>query len=293
MDCVANDAAARHGRPLDVILASLHYLELGCPDPAVTAAFYQQALGYHLEQQGGRIVAQAPGRRLIFTPGQAKTLLCAGYALPDAAELARLRARIKAAGWPATDGPTPLFSDAVTVTDPDGNCFSFGLPLAAAVAGDGVTGAWPARLQHVVLASRDPARIVRFFIDVLGFTLSDDVLDGEGDVRASFLRCSHEHHSFAVFKARQDRLDHHCYETTDWNMIRDWCDHVAGLNIRLQWGPGRHGPGNNLFMFVHDPDGNWVEISADLEIVDHQRPVGQWPHVERTLNIWGQGLLRS
>ncbi|MBB6254377.1 VOC family protein [Nitrospirillum iridis] len=291
-------AALRWGRPPDALAASLHFLELGCPDPAATADFYRRTMGYRLEAHGDRIVAAARDRRLIFTPGPAKTLVSAGYALPDGAELARLRARLSAAGWGAVDGPTPMFTDAVTVTDPDGNRFTFGLAQPSPVAGQaGAGGAeagnWPARLQHVVIASRDPARIVQFFIDVLGFTLSDDVVDGEGGIRTSFLRCSHEHHSFAVFKAPENRLDHHCYETTDWNMIRDWCDRMATQHVRVQWGPGRHGPGNNLFMFVHDPDGNWVEISAELEIVTPDRPVGQWPHEQRTLNSWGHGLLRS
>ena len=61
----------------------------------------------------------------------------------------------------------------------------------------------------------------------------------------------------------------------------------------MKWGPGRHGPGNNLFLFVHDPDGNWVELSAELEVVAPDRPTGTWPHEERTLNSWGSAPLRS
>jgi hypothetical protein len=68
---------------------------------------------------------------------------------------------------------------------------------------------------------------------------------------------------------------------------------MAGERIPLKWGPGRHGPGNNLFFFIHDTDGNWVEISAELEVVKPDRAVGAWPHEERTLNRWGIGLLRS
>lgn len=56
---------------------------------------------------------------------------------------------------------------------------------------------------------------------------------------------------------------------------------------------GCDGPGQNLFMFIHDADGNWVELSAELEIVAEDRPVGAWTHERRTLNSWGQGLLRS
>jgi catechol 2,3-dioxygenase len=60
----------------------------------------------------------------------------------------------------------------------------------------------------------------------------------------------------------------------------------------LMWGPGRHGPGNNLFIFIEDPDGNWIEVSAELEVV-HDRPAVDWPHERRTLNLWGPAILRS
>jgi catechol 2,3-dioxygenase len=36
-----------------------------------------------------------------------------------------------------------------------------------------------------------------------------------------------------------------------------------------------------------------VEISAELERVTPDRPVGAWLHEERTLNSWGRGVLRS
>ncbi|WP_375392801.1 VOC family protein, partial [uncultured Sphingomonas sp.] len=107
------------------------------------------------------------------------------------------------------------------------------------------------------------------------------------------LRCSHEHHSLAMFQTAEARLDHHCLEAGDWGLIRDWGDHFAGEHIPLKWGPGRHGPGNNLFMFIHDLDGNWIELSAELEQVAPDRAVGDWLHEERTLNSWGAGLLRS
>lgn len=285
--------ADRWGRPANALVARLDHLELGCSDPAASADFYRRAMGYAIEPRGAGYLAHGPSRRLMLVPGQGRTLVSAGFALPDADELAALRARIAAAGIAREDGPTALFSDAVAVRDPDGNRFVFGLSTDTDRPVGDAPATPQARLQHVVMASRDPAAIVRFFIDVLGFTLSDDVLDGEGGVRTSFLRCSDEHHSFAVFLANENRFDHHCYETSDWNAIRDWGDHMAREHVVIQWGPGRHGPGNNLFIFVHDPDGNWIEISAELEVVGHARPAGQWPHEQRTLNSWGQGLLRS
>lgn len=279
-------------RPKDCLTAALHHLVLASPDPEALASFYERNLGYRLEREGEIIIASGPQRRLVFASGPPNTLERASFALSDTDELDRLRRRIARRGWEAEDGPTPLFHDAVSLRDPDGALLSFGVP-GAEPEPPAEKGKLSARLQHVVRASRQPEPVVAFFTEVLGFTVSDNVLDGEGTLRTSFLRCSAEHHSFAVFKALQNRFDHHCYETANWNAIRDWADHFAAQRIPLRWGPGRHGPGNNLFVFVHDPDGNWVEISAELEIVDHNRAAGDWPHEERTLNAWGQGLLRS
>jgi catechol 2,3-dioxygenase-like lactoylglutathione lyase family enzyme len=218
------------------------------------------------------------------------TLLSAGYAVDDPAMLEDLKARLESHAVTLVPAPLPFFEDdAVAFRDPDGNCMVFGHPRDQRPAAEGL----PARLQHVVVASTNAERMTQFYTEVVGFRLSDQVLDDEGGLRTSFLRSDREHHSLAVFKADSCRLDHHCYETTNWNLLRDWADHFSEAGFELQWGPGRHGPGNNLFIFIHDPNENWFEISAELEIVNEARSAGVWPQAERTLNLWGKGLLRS
>lgn len=277
-------------RPL---AASLHHMALCSPDPQALAAFHQRALGLTLRSTGRGILGEGPGRRTYFVPGEAKSLAFAAYAVDGDDDLVALKARLTRAGWEFEElsEATELFSAAaLSLRDPDGNHLFFGLALpSAAQAND----ALPARLQHVVVASRDAARLSNFYQDVLGFKPSDYVVDEESAVKTVFLRCSHEHHSFAVFQASTDRFDHHCYEAGDWGLIRDWGDHFARQHIKVEWGPGRHGPGNNLFLFIHDIDGNWLEISAELEIVEADRPAGQWRHEQRTLNSWGSAPLRT
>ena len=75
--------------------------------------------------------------------------------------------------------------------------------------------------------------------------------------------------------------DHHAYESEDWNLIPDWADHLASLDVKIAWDPGRHGPGNNLFFIINDTDGNWVELSAELEQLTYDRHVSIWPHGEK------------
>lgn len=279
-------------RPASCLTARLHHLALESPAPERLALFYNEALGYETDRVEDAIMASAQGRHLIFLSGDAGVLRYAAFAVEDQAELDRLKVRLEQGGglWDRFDDAF-LKPGAIVVEDPDGNQLVFGIPVKELAVSKAY--ALSARLQHVVLGSPDAQAVAAFLSEVVGFTLSDTVLDSKNCVRTSFLRCSEEHHSIAVFQTETSRLDHHCYETQDWNGIRDWADHLAHLRIPLKWGPGRHGPGNNLFIFIHDPDGNWVELSAELETVDHARPAGEWPHEERTLNSWGHGLLRS
>ena len=58
-------------------------------------------------------------------------------------------------------------------------------------------------------------------------------------------------------------------------------DHLASLDVKIAWDPGRHGPGNNLFFIINDTDGNWVELSAELEQLTYDRHVSIWPYGEK------------
>ncbi len=275
------------------LAASLHHIALGSPDPQALAAFHEKVMGLVLRETALGTLGEAAGRRTYFVPGEAKTLAFAGYAVDNESNLEALKVRLDGTPWPyerLTDGTDLFQSGAIALADPDGNRLVFGLSRATSSS---AVVSLPARLQHVVVASRDAARLSSFFQSVLGFKLSDNVLDDESDLRTAFLRCSEEHHSFAVFQGSSDRFDHHCYEAGDWGLIRDWGDHFARNHVKVEWGPGRHGPGNNLFLFIHDIDGNWLEISAELEIVAPDRPVGQWLHEQRTLNSWGTAPLRT
>lgn len=278
--------------------AYLHHLQIGARDPAALAGFYESAFDMQCrELPDGRHLFAGPERLLLFARGEPKHLDFAAYAFTDGREFAEFRRRLERQEVPLRRSPSPLFGkEAVAVRDPDGNQIVFGhredvvAPVAALPGAP--SGGLPGRLQHLVVASTGCAAMARFYSETLGFTVSDRVFNGDM-MTTCFLRSSNEHHSLAVFQASENRLDHHCYESLDWNMIRDWADKFAQLQIPLTWGPGRHGPGNNLFIFINDPEGNWLEISAELEIVQPGRPEGKWPHAERTLNQWGRAPLRS
>jgi catechol 2,3-dioxygenase-like lactoylglutathione lyase family enzyme len=270
------------------LTSQLHHVELGSPEPERLAAEYGRLFGMTERPYLQSWICSGPQRRLVFSKGGRKTLVSAGYAA-DESTVQRLRTIAAAHAAPASDAAAPFYSDCFALRDPDGNLLHFGTPAPEPTA---TADAPPARLQHLVLGSRDPDRLKKFYVEVLGMQVSDEVKDETGLLRACFMRSNEEHHSLAVFHTRAG-LDHHSYELPDWNAMRDWADRLASEGVFLDWGPGRHGPGNNLFIFFHDLDGNWIELSTELERVEPGRPVGSWPHEERTVNSWGSGFLRS
>ena len=274
--------------------AYLHHLKLLSPDPAALAAFYGEAMDMAVRREDdGSYLCTGPARRLLIGEGPAKALGFGAFAVRDEASLAAMRARAEQEGIGAEPFEGSLFKPgAFVVADPDGNRIVFGLGVEQAPT-PGIRGP----IQHLTLATSDVQAIEDFYAGKLGFGVSDRVVNDAGRTTTCFMRSNHEHHSLACFYHGKPELagqgiDHHSYEAGEWVTIRDWCDHLASKNIQLMWGPGRHGPGNNLFIFITDPDGNWIEISAELEVV-HDRPVKTWPHGERTLNLWGAAIMRS
>jgi catechol 2,3-dioxygenase-like lactoylglutathione lyase family enzyme len=232
---------------------------------------------------------EGPARRFVTVPGEDKKLAYAGLACRDADGLAALRSRVVDEGIELLESPSPYFEPgAFAVRDPNGHLICIGLSKPYTNSRKAIQGP----TQHLTFAAFDVQPFVDFYHGKLGFALVDRVLHADGSLATAFTTSNHEHHTIACFKSNRSGVDHHSYEAGEWNYIKDWCDHLAARDIQLMWGPGRHGPGNNIFIFIEDPDGNWIEISAELEVI-YDRGVVDWPQHPRTLNKWGKAILRS
>ena len=74
------------------------------------------------------------------------------------------------------------------------------------------------------------------------------------------------------------------------NIRNLWLDRLAFIGKRVVWGPGRHGPGRNLFTYIPDPDNTIVEGYADLlQVYDDASyvPIDWSTRGEGALNLWG------
>ena len=269
----------------------LHHLEIQSSNPERLANFYSNIMDMKIDKLSlDMFICDGPSRKIIITKGENKTLSYAGMVCRNENNLNEFREFLNQNELKLKDHNSGFYkSGSFSVEDPDKNKICFGvLKDKNSTVFNGIH----APLQHLTFASEDVVSFQNFYENKLGFQVTDRVTKNNGELATCFTTSNHEHHTIACFKSSKKGMDHHSYEAGDWNFIKNWCDHFASNNIKLMWGPGRHGPGNNLFVFIEDIDGNWIEISAELETV-HGRPVKNWSQEEKTLNLWGNAIMRS
>ena len=277
--------------------ASLHHLALESADPERVSEFLAVTLQMRCERTpGGGAVLAGPGRIIVVEPGSGAGARHVAYGLDRSGRVAELQERVAGRGVPTEPAGSPFLEAGafrVLAPDgaPDGIALLFGVPAEPPPVADG--GGLSGRLQHVVFRTPAPEPLLSFLVDEAGFVLSDRVENDDRALTAGFVRSDPEHHSFAAFRASRPAFDHFALEADGWNDLRDWADHFAELRVPIWWGPGRHGPGNNLFLMIRDPDGNRIEISAEMEHMDRDAPHRVWPLEERTLNLWGTAWMRT
>lgn len=270
--------------------AKLHHLHLTSADPEQLSQFYARMLDYAPSRpEDGTHVLAGGERQLLISKGPSGVASFIAYTVKDVESLEKLRVKLAATVGGLEPLRSPLFSEgSFAIRDPQGRRIVFGTARKA-----GRPDRQPGRLQHVVFQTTAIQPLVDFYVGKVGFTVSDKVLNDDGSLAAFFIRSDHEHHSLAFFVGSKNELDHHAYETTCWNDMRDWGDRFGKARIPMFWGPGRHGPGNNLFFMVRDTDGNKLELSAELETFTPDQAPRTWPNTEYTLNYWGSAWMRS
>jgi catechol-2,3-dioxygenase len=272
----------------------LSHIALACPNVDASAAFYADVVG--LTREPAPPGPEQPGRaRLGWGTGQHALDLLPGepaldhFALeiPDPDELDALVAHIRRSGTEVTEvdgaGDEPRSR---RLLDPQGRT----IELHGRVDRSGEHGAdpgrRPVRLQHITLAAIELDEVVDFYVRTMRFTISDRM----GDVFV-WLRCGVEHHTVAVVRSGAPiGLDHFSFDLDAWQDFKVWCDRLADHGHEVSWGPGRHGPGNNLFIMFDDPAGYHVELSSEMEryfdeLATYEPRV--WSPTTRTVNLWG------
>jgi catechol 2,3-dioxygenase len=278
---------------------AVSHLGLSVPDPAATALFYERVLGLvvHETLADGRVrLGWGSGHHVLDLRPGPHGLDHYGFEVRDADGIEGIRSRLDAAGIAFDDLPAEFIDEAVDdptgirVSDPDGNDVHLHGPVHRQGEGQGDSTRRPLKFQHTTLSTTDVAPIVEFFTTIIGFRVSDRLADG----RFTWLRSDKDHHTLAVVNTgRAGVLDHYSYDLAEWEDFKAWCDRLSLEDVAVQWGPGRHGPGNNLFVFFDDPAGNHIELSAEMERFWDDRVTyepREWDPIPSSVNLWGGQL---
>ena len=79
------------------------------------------------------------------------------------------------------------------------------------------------------------------------------------------MRCNPDHHTVNFIRGDNIELHHIAFELKDMSHMQNACEMFATKNIRIMWGPVRHGPGHNIATYHRNPDQQNVEVYIDLD----------------------------
>jgi len=265
-------------------LHRLTSISVGVPNVAATAEYYRDfGLTPVGETSDGsrRFATRDGGEQLRITYAPRRQLLSMGVGARDRDDIDRVRTSLTRLDIPHTgDG------DSLTVSDPHSR-LEVTVEVASPVVEEPVsvaptngpgrpdrpngrapavereTRVLPRKLGHLVIGSVDQEATQRFFVDGLGFKISDEMKG-----RAAFLRCSEDHHNILIQRAPLNFLHHTAWEVDDVDEVgRGASAMLAGHPERHIWGLGRHHIGSNFFWYLRDPAGNFSEYYSDLDCI--------------------------
>jgi catechol 2,3-dioxygenase len=245
--------------------------ELGVPDLKGATRFYRDVWGLApvAEDRGSHYLrATGPEHHILKLEERAEPqLLRVNFAAEDKRSVDALYARAKASGAKVGANPAELRGPGggygFEFESKNGLKFSIscGLP-AHADAGDAADR--PRKISHVVLNTTDAESDDQFFLDLLGFRLSDR------SAIMHFFRCMTDHHSIAVAYAKRNGLNHIAFEVPDIYALMRGTGRLQRMGFEMGWGVGRHGPGNNIFGYWVEPSGFVVEYTTEVQQIEDE-----------------------
>jgi catechol 2,3-dioxygenase-like lactoylglutathione lyase family enzyme len=198
-----------------------------------------------------------------------------------------LFARVKEWGAPTDGAPRsfgmPVGGYGFGFQDPEGRNYALVCGANDHVAGPDQPDR-PTRLSHVNLNSGANDETFNFMQQALGFTLSDRTR------QFRFIRCNSDHHSLVLGFNDKATLNHIAFEMPDLDSVMRGIGRMRDNGFPAEWGPGRHGPGNNVFAYFCGPEELPLEYTAEMHQVDDNyvvRPVEQWGWPPGRLDHWG------
>ena len=276
-----------------VRVAKLGYVAFRTPDVPRLRHYYEKVLGFAVVEESPEQVFLTTGNDhhcvVIDKAEVAAGRTSVGYEIRGRLDDAEQRLKeIGVTGKRRTDS-APGIAQTLVLTEMETGAE---LALYEEQSASGVAPSFdhrPTKLGHVASFTPSVNGLRSFYQEALGFRWSDTI----GDFFV-FLRCNGDHHAANFMQSdRLQGMHHIAYEYRDFAHLQNALDTMDKHDVRLYWGPGRHGPGHNLFTYHEDPDGNHVELFTQLDVmldedknVFEPRPWHEYqPMVPRTWSV--------
>jgi catechol 2,3-dioxygenase len=271
-------------------VTGLRGVDLGVRDVAAQVRFYTDVwrLAVVAERNGSVYLRGSGGycHILALHPRSEPALLCVNLAAADRNAVDRLHARVTAAGAPQV-GPTapidgPGGGYGFVFMDPEGRSVRV-ITEDARHADARPLPDRPERITHLVFNTPRQEDAAAFWVRALGFHVSDRSL-------LTFIRCNDDHHCIAFHPGGSSTLHHIAFEMDGIDSVMRGAGRMRDAGRPIEWGPGRHGPGNNVFAYFIAPDDFVVEYTAEVEKVDRDHRVrepGAWVYPPGHSDLWG------
>jgi catechol 2,3-dioxygenase-like lactoylglutathione lyase family enzyme len=255
-------------------VTEIRYVGYATPDFDAERAFYEETWGLDpVTSDDGMAYFKAKGAAehhvVRLRKDAVKRIDVIALAAESRADVDALCGKVAGSGCKIVHEPRDLTSPGggygFRFFSPDGMPYEISSDVAKGSASevakwDGV----PVKISHIVLHSPQHKEMTQWFVDVLGFKLSDWL----GDFM-SFLRCNSAHHRIA-FLPGPPCLNHVAYDMEGVDGMMRGIYRLKKQDMDVVWGPGRHTAGNNTFSYFVSPAGFAVEYTAELEEVDFE-----------------------
>ncbi|WP_048649495.1 VOC family protein [Nitratireductor soli] len=142
----------------------------------------------------------------------------------------------------------------------------------------------PVKITHVNLNSANRDATARMLIEGLGFRLIDETTVNR------FFCCGRDHHSVVVGANGLTTLNHIAFEMKNLDAMMRGGGRMRDAGHPVEWGPGRHGPGDNAFVYFIGPEDLPLEFTAEVLQIDETyvpRGPDDWTWPPGRLDQWG------
>lgn len=270
---------------------ALRSVELGCTDVKTMLRFFTEVWNLTpAGEKGGVHYLRGTGayHHILSLRAMPRTAVvrmvfdAAGRATVDA-----LHAQVAAHGLTTIDPPAALRQPngdyGFGFKDPEGR----NIAVVCGVADHADSADQPDRprkISHINLNNTDPDATFACYRDALGLKLSDQTK------KMRFLSCNTDHHSVVLGFSGGTTLNHIAFEMPDLESVMRGAGRMRDDGRGIEWGPGRHGPGNNVFCYFLGPEQVPVEYTAEMQQIDDShrpRAPEEWKWPPGRLDHWG------